>query len=357
MMRLLFVFVFLSIVPFNNLAQGPDYYDQVFSVEETIYDKDKDLLLYKFDKSPFYGILNVYDVFQEKDSTGNVVKTDTIKTVQKWTEGKKTGVWITYDNNGGVLESQSYILGEKNGLHKEIDGDYIEEFGVLNDLKNGVFKSYDQNGLISELGYYINDFRVGPWRTYNNGKLIQETTYLGYNEPFQDFTYVNDFKSKRTKRLLGYNEQFEDFTYLIHYKNSEIKKISKILLKEIDEELVSKRITYYENGNIEKEEHFSYCNQISKKYKNDDWDNKFRENGYQYEYFENGNLHTLTSYKCGLKDGVYKKFDEDGWLSESGYYKEDDRHGLWFDYYLDEEWSSITKTVYFNGKKVVEIKN
>ena len=103
--------------------------------------------------------------------------------------GKKTGYWEYYWNNGQLNCKGNYINGEKDGIWV-----YYHENGQLwikgnynNGIQNGMWGYYYYtNGQLREIGNFINGKLEGIWESYlwngqlekkelyKNGKLVKE---------------------------------------------------------------------------------------------------------------------------------------------------------------------------------------
>ena len=72
-------------------------------------------------------------------------------------DGYKVGMWISRDKEGNTTSIASY---DKKGN------------------KDGVWKSWDENGTLRVVTKYKNGMRVGTWKTWNeNGVLTGEKSY------------------------------------------------------------------------------------------------------------------------------------------------------------------------------------
>ncbi len=116
-----------------------------------------------------------------------------IKTVGPYVDGKKDGVFKSYDEKGSLIAVENFQngisisygnLGEggvKNGAWKEyyedkklkIEGTYTK------DIKTGVWKYYHRNGALEQTGQYNTSGKaIGEWKWYyDNGNLLREETF------------------------------------------------------------------------------------------------------------------------------------------------------------------------------------
>lgn len=95
---------------------------------------------------------------------------------------KFTGVYKEYFNNDSEkLKSEVFMNnGRKEGIYKSYweNGQIHEEINYIDDRKNGIYKSYRENGKLWSEGNYINDRRIGVYRLYwKNGNSKIEFKY------------------------------------------------------------------------------------------------------------------------------------------------------------------------------------
>jgi len=119
------------------------------------------------------------------------------------------------------------------------------------------------------------------------------------------------------------------------YPNGKQKVVQ--LLKSPDDTSSSvRRISYFENGNIEME------GGVSKGNRDGEW----------RSYRPGGQLWSIMNYKNGYREGITENWRDNNNRNYIGYYKSDKKHGIWqfFDYYTGK----LIKEVYF--EKDVKIK-
>jgi len=76
-----------------------------------------------------------------------------------FTNGKITGEWKWYRENGQLMQTGSFT----------------------DQKKSGVWKRYHPNGAPYDEGEYLNDKRIGAWRTFKaDGKLAKT---IRHNQP------------------------------------------------------------------------------------------------------------------------------------------------------------------------------
>jgi uncharacterized protein len=122
-------------------------------------------------------------LFVEYDESENIL------TRGNYTEGSEEGEW--YYNNRGVIEKGTYFDGMKIGLWRIwfANGNLAFEMEYDQDLYNGKYVAYWENGKTRISGKYVTGIQVGVWikydeegtpyltTTYKDGKEIQWNQY------------------------------------------------------------------------------------------------------------------------------------------------------------------------------------
>lgn len=143
--------------------------------------------------------------FNPKDNSAYTIMYDQKK--NKVSEGKVVnklpeGQWIYYHKaSKAVMSTENYNKGKLEGLRAVFysNGKPAEETMYKNDLKNGPYKKYAENGIIIEesnykngqfdgpavfrdadtgtiisKGKFVNGKKMGIWQFYEKGKLVKE---------------------------------------------------------------------------------------------------------------------------------------------------------------------------------------
>jgi len=270
-------------------------------------------------------------------------------------------VWTFYDSQGKKTLEITYKNGKKNGLRRSYQQEEIVNEYFINDIKqglsktyyisgklkketpfengleNGIEREYDTTGLIISLieyrtGFVINRERInrvdfkgqkqGVWKWfYDNGNLKLEGT-------FQNDKKNGFFKSYKPDGNLIVIEK---------YINDELQ-LDAPELRELEV-----RTDYYPNGQIKATASY----------------NKGKPEGIRRDYNPDGTLKTGSVYKNGilvgqgivdekgLKQGIWKEFYDDGKLKAEGSYKDNLKVGNWKFYYKS---GKLEQTGRFNAK-------
>ncbi len=114
-------------------------------------------------------------------------------------------------------------------------------------------------------------------------------------------------------------------------------------------EFVSKKMTYYPNGQIKEEEN----------YQNSELEGDYRE------YYKNGQISVKCSYNAGKKNGEFFEFYHDGVVWEHGYFTDGDYDGEYSTYFIDGKIKSYElykkgdriEAVWYDNKGNIEYQN
>jgi antitoxin component YwqK of YwqJK toxin-antitoxin module len=123
--------------------------------------------------------------------------------------GNLHGPLKVYYQNGNIKKTGTYLNGKENGLFREYNEDgiiYVEYF-MKDGVKNGAFKSFYNNGHIKSEGSCINGKENGSFREYTeNGDL--QATYTELNAEYNGLltVYENGKISKKVNYLNGIKE-------------------------------------------------------------------------------------------------------------------------------------------------------
>ena len=114
-------------------------------------------------------------------------------------DGKKSGLWITYDSTGKVETEKTYVDGKSFGVVKlYTNGDLFAKSSekiILNDTLAD-FEMYNPDGVVIVKGQYLNGQKKGIWLYYfNNGKNLKakiDYTGTGIDTLYKSSHYLED---------------------------------------------------------------------------------------------------------------------------------------------------------------------
>ena len=227
-----------------------------------------------------------------------------VKREASFRDGKREGVWREFDEQGNVLNSQTYqkgVLvgqgivdtdGKRRGLFKEFypDNSLRAEGVFVDGLRSGEWKFYYHNGQIQEIGSYQEGQPDGIWTWYydNGQKQIEEQFFKGTpNGSYKEYdsrgniivtgTYFDGMKNGK------WTEEIGDMRTQGEYRND----------KQIGE-----WVSYYDNDKLAFKGTF----------------NAGYPDGEHFFYYQNGRLREVQKYAAGVKHGDWKKYLDTGEL-------------------------------------------
>jgi antitoxin component YwqK of YwqJK toxin-antitoxin module len=227
-----------------------------------------------------------------------------VKREASFRDGKREGVWREFDEQGNVLNSQTYqkgVLvgqgivdtdGKRRGLFKEFypDNSLRAEGVFVDGLRSGEWKFYYHNGQIQEIGSYKEGQPDGIWTWYydNGQKQIEEQFFKGTpNGSYKEYdsrgniivtgTYFYGMKNGK------WTEEIGDMRTQGEYRND----------KQIGE-----WVSYYDNDKLAFKGTF----------------NAGYPDGEHFFYYQNGRLREVQKYAAGVKHGDWKKYLDTGEL-------------------------------------------
>ena len=184
-------------------------------------------------------------------------------------QGKRSGIWFGYHDDGGVKYSGEFIDGKETGIFKYYDynGNLVIQ---LKYVENGVRSQatlYYSNGALKSKGEYLNKAKHGSWLYYNlEGNIVGKENFSnGLLNGECQFFYESGVLAEK------YN-----------YFNNLREGVSEI---------------YYQSG---------YLN-MRGKYHLDEL-----EGDVEFYYDKSNQLESVGKYKMGLKDSIWIFFDEMG---------------------------------------------
>lgn len=222
--------------------------------------------LYRHDTIPvgrhnFYDQNGIYTESMHYNTSGEVIS------MGKYSDDDvKNGFWIEYYENGYIRSKGNYIDGKKDGYWEYYyhDGNLEQKGSYKNDLPHGLWIMYCNNGKILKEGNYLNGKEDGVFKEYNcDGDIIKMLTYEEGYKSGQFFLKIQTYIETGT-----YKDDLKYGKWQTFY-----------------DENVLRSVTSYEND---------------------------LENGKYSMYYYNGNLMISGNYVNGRKDGLWSFYDENG---------------------------------------------
>jgi antitoxin component YwqK of YwqJK toxin-antitoxin module len=249
---------------------------------------------------------------------------------------KRRGKWVTFHPNGVVHVDGTYMNDMKNGIFKTFDkrGDLIslEKYkddklvvdsgeSVILDLRN----SYYPDGSVKSTGGYVDGKKEGTHRYYDIDGNIETAEIYSRGEKtaegiidekgdYQGFWKLY-YDSGELKAEGEYENSNRIGEWTFYHKNGEVEHRAKYV-----EGLPQGRWTwYFDNGKLRREEYYR----------------RGKEDGESTEYDEDGNVIAQGEYLSGYKDGQW--FYNVGDHTEKGTYLDGERNGEWIYEYPEGE--------------------
>jgi len=239
-------------------------------------------------------------------------------------KGGKEGLWKYYSKNGVLTGKGKYtdnkLFGEYITYYNNGERNAISQYE--NDSLNGYYVQYHKNGKMKQQGWYKNNTAQGEWRNYYIDGTLQEINFYHNGELYgeQNFYAVN---GKPERNYIYKKGKF----YAEAYFDDQGKIVDTIYYRPENNDF---KVQYkYNNGQTDLE--LDYINSIKHgKY-------------ISYDYY--GNVSLEGAYNNGEMDGKWTWFYPDGSISFVKHYRDGNLHGELLDYYKNGK---------LNGKEVYE---
>lgn len=222
-------------------------------------------------------------------------------------EFKLDGPWIFYNEKGLKQSLLTYTEDQKNGeelIYGE-EGNVLEKYLNVNDKKSGEAIFYYNTGQVYRTLNFENNLEEGKGFEYaKDGRLI---TFLNYKKGYiRSIEKVNRFNKAGQKK--GFWVEYWDSGKTKeegNWTNGVRNGLFKFYKKKGDLD----RIEVYRGGELIEDADEAIVLDIRK------------------EYYEDGTLKIIGSYKDGSKQGVFREYDKDGNIINSYTYENNTRTG------------------------------
>ncbi|MEN8120201.1 MAG: hypothetical protein ABFS35_07635 [Bacteroidota bacterium] len=324
-------------------------------------------------------------------------------------ENEHTGLWKEYYHDGKLKNEYTYKNGQIDGAYFEYapNGKLYYEYTYRKDeliaykflnqkgkvIKEGrkkggefFYEGYAINGNKTTEGLYnINGGKEGEWKFYSdNGTLLSKGIY---NNNKVAGEYLSYFKNGKVESRANYTNDILSGYYVEYHKNGEMASQGWYKESNAHKEWryyykngTLESINFYHKGNfhgeqkyfsvegkIYKTQMFNYGDIINEKIYNhkgeliEEINFKDYSGNYKIEtHHANKNIFSVTTFKFGLKHGVYKLYDYYGNKILEGNYMNGKASGKWVWYYqngniereitfISGEYHGIVYDYYENG--------
>lgn len=205
-------------------------------------------------------------------------------------DGKITNGFI-YNDNGHLLSEGIVDEGGKsNGKWKDFnsEGKVFAEGQYMQNRKSGIWKFYYPDGKIEQTGSFNNGRPDGLWKWYyDNGSLLREEEYF---QGQRDGSYTEYSKDGKIISQGQYTDGERNGDW--KFKSGDNTEEGKFIVGLRDG--VWK--TYYPDGKIRFKGYFIQGN----------------PDGLQTYFYEDGKIKEEQFYRMGIRQKIWKKFDENG---------------------------------------------
>jgi|TARA_B110000977_G_scaffold140095_1_gene177844 antitoxin component YwqK of YwqJK toxin-antitoxin module len=219
-------------------------------------------------------------------------------------KGEEHGLHNEYDKEGRLSIQVNYKQGIQDGLYYKYENGELKEEGKYKvGKRDGLWKIYFNNGKLSEEGYYNEDERDGIWKVYNNSDKPERKVIYGKNK-FEEVEKSSNSSKEPIQNENGFNRIISDDGSF-----QEVYKERGRFTKEFKQFNDKGVLVYYRERIIH--------NNVGK-------DKKLLPDGIEKTYYQDGLLKTKVSFIKGQREGLGTEYDEDGWLVNIEYYKNDE---------------------------------
>ena len=220
-------------------------------------------------------------------------------------ELKLDGPWIFYNEKGFKKSMLTYVEDQKNGkelIYSE-EGNLLEKYWNINDQKSGEATFYYNTGEVYRTLNFKNNIEEGKGYEYaKDGRII---TFLNYQKG-----YIRSIEKVNRLNKIGQKKGY----WVEYWGNSKIKEegnwtngVRNGLFKFYNKKGDLDRIEVYRGGELVEDADETIVLDIRK------------------EYYEDGTLKIIGSYKDGSKQGVFREYDKEGNIINSYIYENNTR--------------------------------
>ncbi len=266
-----------------------------------------------------------------------------IKEIVEFRDNKRDGEAIEYDNKGGIITVEHYL----NGIL--VDRERINRFDSRG-RKQGVWRTYFDNGRVRSEANYKDDMLNGPYKEYDEKGLVK--IFLQYVQgTLQE-------KSDTAELDIEVRNQYDEAGRLI-YSGTYRKEIPVGIHRSYDKDgKVLNAVLYSDRGGKlgegiitaegRKEGKWNYYYENGKVKSTGSYGNNL-ENGTWQFYFENGKTEQVGVFKNGKFSGTWQWYYPNGNIKREEDYFEGREEGNCVEY--DTIGEVIVKGSYFDGSK------
>jgi antitoxin component YwqK of YwqJK toxin-antitoxin module len=296
-------------------------------------------------------------------------------------------IWTFYNDTGKVVLQITYKNGKKNGIRRTYQEDEVMEENFVDDVKQGFTNYFYPNGKLKKEVPFVDGLEEGLGKMFaaDDGRVIELIHYRkGYIEEIENINRIDKNGYKQGKWVWFYpdgkikkegfykndleNGYFKDYDeegnlistskYVDGVLQEDVAELAKLDIKTEyypngkvkimasykDDVPEGVRREYDEEGNIVK----GYLFHNGKVVGEGITDEEGLRDGPWKEYYPNGAIKSVGTYDKGKRVGEWKFYHPDGQLEQIGSYNKDGKlDGTWTWYYADGQLER--EESYFNG--------
>jgi len=277
--------------------------------------------------------------------------------------------WKFYREDGTMERTINYQQDVKRGIEQIHDekGNVIEEYTNENNLHNGTARWYYDSGQVKknfqisnnkEEGKaieYDRDGRIITLITYKSGFIYAEERINRYDLQGRRIGVWRDLYDDGVLRMEGnWARGMKNGIFTFYNRKSELEKLERyeddiLVIDEAATAILDIRKEYYSNGKLKelgtyregkRQGNFRLYDENGKEIGGQLYDNEIllgegiidslgRRIGDWKLYYPNGSLRAKGNYVLGMKDGLWQYFFMNGKSEQTGTYKNDLPTGLW----------------------------
>jgi len=297
--------------------------------------------------------------------------------------------WNFYSNEGVIQKSISYAEDRKNGWERMYDekGRCTEEYTNQNNIRNGranwyfptgelkktvVFENNKEEGKATE---YETDGRIITMLTYKNGFIYTEEKINRYdNQGKRTGVWKDLYEDGKLREEGNWAMGMRNGVFKFYTKKGELEKLERyendvLIIDEASTAILDIRKEYFPNGSIKeigtyregkKQGNFRIFDESGKEtagllFDNDTLvgegmiDSLGRRIGDWKLFYQDGKVRAQGKYVAGLREGSWIYFYPNGKQEQTGVYKMDWPTGMWKWYYASG--SLHREEMYRNGRE------
>jgi antitoxin component YwqK of YwqJK toxin-antitoxin module len=284
----------------------------------------------------------MHGYYKEYDNRGRLVLTmlyeDGSIVKSRVEESPDIEIVNKYDQEGKLIYSGPYRNSVPVGIHREYSADgkvnnafiyndngLLVSEGIVDEAgnKNGKWKDFFENGKVMAEGQFRDNRRSGVWKFYNTSNVLEQTG--NYNNGRPDGLWKWYYSGGELLREEEYFQGRRDGPYTEFARNGKIIAQGEYSDGEKNGEWKYDRFDHTEEG-----KYIIGLKDGAWKAYYPDGKTKFRgsyiqgnPDGLHVYYYESGKVKEEQNFKMGIREKIWKKYDEDGFPTIVIAYKND----------------------------------